>query len=77
MIEIDRLRFAYEDMSMCFSLRVARGECMAVIGPSGAGKSTLLSLIAGFDKPLEMHFDAQTGDLFISEFSVIRRMYYQ
>lgn len=52
MIEIDQLRFAYDDMSMCFSLRVARGDCMAIIGPSGAGKSTLLSLIAGFDEPL-------------------------
>ena len=53
MIEIDRLRYAYDEFSMCFSLDVARGECMAVIGPSGAGKSTLLSLVGGFDKPLD------------------------
>ena len=52
MIDIDRLSFAYEDMPMCFSLQVARSECMAIIGPSGAGKSTLLSLIAGFERPL-------------------------
>ncbi|MCX4245017.1 NHL repeat-containing protein [Paraliomyxa miuraensis] len=32
---------------------------------------------AGFDKPLDMHYDATTGDLFISEGNVLRRMYYQ
>jgi thiamine transport system ATP-binding protein len=51
MIEVEEVRFAYEEATMCFSLRVARGECMAVIGPSGGGKSTLLSLIAGFEAP--------------------------
>jgi hypothetical protein len=34
-------------------------------------------LQAGFDKPLDMHFDPQTGDLFISEGAVLRRMYYK
>lgn len=29
------------------SLRVGRGECLAIIGPNGAGKSTLLNMIAG------------------------------
>ena len=52
MIEIDRLRFAYDEMAMCFSLRVERGACVAVIGPSGGGKSTLLALIGGFETPL-------------------------
>jgi len=32
------------------SLRVARGEFVAVTGPSGCGKSTLLNLIAGVDR---------------------------
>ena len=32
---------------------------------------------AGFDKPLSLHYDAPSGDLFISEGTVIRRMYYK
>jgi lipopolysaccharide transport system ATP-binding protein len=34
-----------------FSLRVARGESIAVMGRNGAGKSTLLALIAGVIRP--------------------------
>jgi putative ABC transport system ATP-binding protein len=33
------------------SLRVRRGETVAVIGPSGAGKSTLLACLAGLEEP--------------------------
>ncbi|MEV6945841.1 ABC transporter ATP-binding protein [Streptomyces sp. NPDC051172] len=41
------------------SLRVARGETVAVIGPSGAGKSTLLACLAGLDEPSggDVHVD--------------------
>ena len=52
MIELERVRFDYEDMKMAFDLQVPQGALLAIIGPSGAGKSTLLSLIAGFDTPL-------------------------
>jgi thiamine transport system ATP-binding protein len=51
MLELAGVVFRYEDLVMRFDLRVARGECVAVIGPSGAGKSTLLALIAGFETP--------------------------
>ncbi|MGY4744815.1 ATP-binding cassette domain-containing protein, partial [Streptomyces sp. ATMOS53] len=33
------------------SLRVRRGQTVAVVGPSGAGKSTLLACLAGLDEP--------------------------
>jgi NitT/TauT family transport system ATP-binding protein len=34
-----------------FSLRVDRGEFVAIIGPSGCGKSTALRLLAGLEEP--------------------------
>jgi iron(III) transport system ATP-binding protein len=33
------------------SLRVGRGELVALLGPSGSGKTTLLRMIAGFERP--------------------------
>lgn len=36
-----------------FSLRVARGEFLAVVGPNGSGKSTLVKAISGSLRPTE------------------------
>jgi ABC-type Fe3+/spermidine/putrescine transport system ATPase subunit len=33
------------------SLRVERGEFVALVGPSGCGKTTLLKQVAGFEAP--------------------------
>src|SRR5690606_39115733 len=33
------------------SLRMQRGEIVALLGPSGCGKSTLLRIVAGFEEP--------------------------
>jgi thiamine transport system ATP-binding protein len=48
-VELEHVRFRYEDMDMGFDLAVPASELTALIGPSGSGKTTILNLIAGFE----------------------------
>ena len=58
MIEFSKVEFAYPSQAgvpgfnlRLSSLKVERGEAVAVIGPSGCGKTTILRLAAGIEIP--------------------------
>ncbi len=54
-IEIDKLGYSYGEGWILndLSLKIEKGDFVAVIGPNGAGKSTLLRLLAGILKPMQ------------------------
>ena len=53
MLRVTELEVAYGDYQVIWgvSLRVERGEVVAVLGPNGAGKSTVLNAISGLRRP--------------------------
>jgi ABC-type multidrug transport system ATPase subunit len=52
-IEIDDMTVRFDGRTVIdhFSLRLARGERVAIAGPSGSGKSTVLRAVLGFVEP--------------------------
>jgi putative ABC transport system ATP-binding protein len=52
-VQLDGVRKSYDGTPALngVSLRIRRGEAVAVMGPSGCGKSTLLNMVAGLDRP--------------------------
>jgi subfamily B ATP-binding cassette protein MsbA len=50
----DRVSFSYDGVTPVLrdvTLRVAKGEVVALVGPSGGGKTTLLELVSRFHEP--------------------------
>ncbi len=45
------------------SLRIGRGESVAVIGPSGSGKSSLMNILGGLDRPTLGHYFFEGEDV--------------
>ena len=54
-IEMDNVTFSYEKGGKKvidnLSLKIRKGEYVAIVGPSGCGKSTLMRLLLGFETP--------------------------
>ncbi len=53
MIELQNICYSYEGMAALqnVSLRIEKGEAVALLGPNGSGKSTMLKLINGITFP--------------------------
>ncbi|NBN79952.1 NHLP bacteriocin export ABC transporter permease/ATPase subunit [Microvirga tunisiensis] len=68
-IDIRNVSFRYTETAPLalneLSLRITRGEFVAIVGASGSGKSTLLRLLLGFDRP-------ELGDIFYDGHSLSR-----
>ena len=69
MIEFDDLRKVYimgeEEVAALagVSLRISRGEHVAVVGPSGSGKSSLMNILGGLDRPSAGHYRFDGDDV--------------
>lgn len=52
-LQVEEVDFSYDQTQVLFgiTLRVHKGESLALIGTNGSGKSTLLRVIAGIEKP--------------------------
>ncbi|WP_106751261.1 NHLP bacteriocin export ABC transporter permease/ATPase subunit [Pannonibacter carbonis] len=68
-IDIRNVSFRYSEMAPRalseLTVKIERGEFVAIVGASGSGKSTLLRLLLGFDRP-------ELGDIFYDGHSLNR-----
>ena len=68
-IDIRNVSFRYSEKAPLalneLSVRIGKGEFVAIVGASGSGKSTLLRLLLGFDRP-------ELGDIFFDGHSLSR-----
>ncbi|MCI9436507.1 MAG: ATP-binding cassette domain-containing protein [Lachnospiraceae bacterium] len=57
MIEMENVTKSYGENKVLekFSLKMEKGEAVAVVGKSGCGKTTLLRILAGLDRAYEGH----------------------
>ena len=65
-IVLDRVTFSYvpDCPVLCdISLRIAKGETIAIVGPNGCGKSTLANLLLRFYDPKQGHVRIDDVDL--------------
>src|SRR5659263_189304 len=83
MIECKNLYKTYingdmETQAVCgISLKIEKGEMVAIIGPSGSGKSTLMHILGALDTPTSGQYfldGAEVSKLNDDELSDLRRL---
>ena len=77
-IEFDNVSFHYPtrpDVAALdgVSLRVTRGETVALVGPSGSGKSTIIALLLRFYDPMSGQINFDGVDISTADLELLRR----